>query len=164
MMILQVKIHMKVHVREDASSVGAPSALGPGGGGGSSLSTLYPELGGHYSDQQGLGAPHNDPHTDLDQSTDNNPPDNDSDNECSSEIADVDYEARLQQQESGSGGPGRTPPTSNPSSVGVREHKTPSPQSPSGAVSRNHPTPPDDQSCSAMSLKESYHIGSNIKK
>ncbi|XP_069172138.1 B-cell CLL/lymphoma 6 member B protein [Procambarus clarkii] len=159
----QVKIHMKVHVREDASGVGAPSALGPGGGGGSGLASLYPDLGGHYSDQQGLGAPHNDPHTDLDQSTENNPPDNDSDNECSSEIADVEYEVRLQ-QESGSGGPGRTPPTSNPSSVGVREHKTPSPQSPTGAVSRSHPTPPDDQSCSAMSLKESYHIGSNIKK
>ncbi|XP_037795437.1 E3 SUMO-protein ligase EGR2-like isoform X1 [Penaeus monodon] len=160
----QVKIHMKVHVREDVAGVGASSGLGAGGGGGSSLPALYPDLVGHYSDQQGSGGPHNDPHTDLDQSTENNPPEPDSENECSSEMAEVDYEMRLQQQEGASGGPGRTPPTSNPSSVGLREHKTPSPQSPPGAVSRSHPTPPDDQSCSAMSLKESYHIGSNIKK
>ncbi|XP_045104011.1 zinc finger and BTB domain-containing protein 7A-like isoform X3 [Portunus trituberculatus] len=159
----QVKIHMKVHVREDSSGVGAPSSLGPGGGGGSVLPSLYSDLGGPFGDQPGLGAHHNDPNTDLDQSTDNNPPDNDSENECSSEIAEMDYDARIQ-QDSGNGGPGRTPPTPNPSSVGVREHKTPSPQSPPGTVSRSHPTPPDDQSCSAMSLKESYHIGSNIKK
>ena len=153
---------MKVHVREDSSGVGGSSALGVGGPG---LPPLYPDLGGHFSDQQGSGGPHNDPHTDLDQSTDNNPPDPDSDNECSSEMAETDYELRLQQQErdSGIGGSGRTPPASNPSSGGLREHKTPSPQSPPGSLSRNHPTP-DDQSCGAMSLKESYHIGSNIKK
>ncbi|ROT74490.1 putative broad-complex core protein isoforms 1/2/3/4/5-like isoform X2 [Penaeus vannamei] len=150
--------------RLNTPGVGASSGLGAGGGGGSSLPAIYPDLVGHYSDQQGSGGPHNDPHTDLDQSTENNPPEPDSENECSSEMAEVDYEMRLQQQEGASGGPGRTPPTSNPSSVGLREHKTPSPQSPPGAVSRSHPTPPDDQSCSAMSLKESYHIGSNIKK
>ncbi|KAG0715897.1 Protein bric-a-brac 1 [Chionoecetes opilio] len=151
----QVKIHMKVHTREDSSGIGAPSSLGGGGG----LPSLYPDLGGPFGDPPGLGH-HNDPNTDLDQSTDNNPPDNDSENECSSEIAEMDYDARIQE----SVGPGRTPPTPNPSSVGLREHKTPSPQSPPGTVSRSHPTPPDDQSCSAMSLKESYHIGSNIKK
>lgn len=148
---------MKVHVREDSSGVGAPSALG-GGGGGSGLAALYPDLGAHYGEQHGLGS-HNDPHTDLDQSTDNNPPDNDSDNECSSEIADMEYETRLQQE----GGSGRTPPASNLSSGGIGEHKSPSPESP-GPIPRRQATPPDDQSCSAMSLKESYHIGSNIKK
>lgn len=151
---------MKVHVREDSSGVGAPSALGPGGGGGSGLASLYPELGAHYAEQHGLGGPHSDPHTDLDQSTDNNPPDNDSDNECGSEIVEMDYETRLQQE----GGSGRTPPASNLSSGGIGEQKTPSPESPSAHLPRTQPTPPDDQSCGAVSLKESYHIGSNIKK
>ncbi|KAK7086562.1 hypothetical protein SK128_028011 [Halocaridina rubra] len=151
----QVKIHMKVHVREDATGVGGSSALGVGGG----LPSLYPDLASHFSDQPGSGGHHNDPHTDLDQSADNNPPDPDSDNECSSEIADADFEMRLQQQErdSGNGGTRRTPPISNPSG-GLREHKTPSPQTPPGALSRSHASPPDDQSCGAMSLKESYHI------
>ena len=177
---------MKVHVREDTSGLGAASALS--GSGGSSLSSLYSEMG-HFSNQQNLAAglnPSNHPHTDLDshgQDLSSQQMDADSENDCSSEIPEIEFDIKEE------GGRSRTPSAASSSAPPMyqqsSEHKTPSPPSPTtliGNVSgsgggsssgtanasshgaRSHPSPSEDQSCSAMSLKESYHISSNIKK
>ncbi|CAL4058908.1 unnamed protein product, partial [Meganyctiphanes norvegica] len=154
----QVKIHMKVHVREDGGTSGLGSSSFTG--------TCW------YQDPPGPGAGLTaDSNTDLGPPDPpggpGHPPEPDSDNECSSEMAEGDYDIAMQLDGGGGGGSGRTPPMSLSSSGlggALGEHKTPSPQSP---VSRSHPIPPpppDDQSCGAMSLKESFHIGSNIKK
>ena len=176
----QVKIHMKVHVREDAAGLGAASGLGSGGG--SSLSSLYPDIG-HFSSQQSLGASlshSNHPHTDLDshgQDMAAQAMDADSENECSSEVPEIDFEIK---EEGRSRTPSAASSSAPPPYPHTTEPKTPSPPSPptlvgsnsgsgggtggGGGISRSHSSPGEEQSCGAMSLKESYHIGSNIKK
>lgn len=108
---LQVKIHMKVHVREDATGLGSgaglcgPASLGGLGGGGASggpplhsMPPIFPPYSDHKNRSASLHS--SDSHVDLDPHLSNT--NMDSDNDCHSEPADADYEMRHEHNSSSS--------------------------------------------------------------